>query len=120
MKKFNRQKGAWGEDEAALFLQKKGYEIIERNFHTRFGEIDIIACQGNKIIFVEVKASFGNDCGQPWEKITRHKVFQVKRMGRLYLVQKNLTDIPLRVDGIGVWFSKEGKLQKITHWKNIY
>jgi len=120
MKKFNRQKGNQGEDEAVLFLEKKGYKIINRNFQTKFGEIDIVARQNKKIIFVEVKASFGNSYGQPWERISRHKIFQVRRMGQLYLRQNKLTNIPLRIDAVGVWFTKGGSLQKIIHWKNIY
>lgn len=60
MKNFNRQTGMLAENLAAEVLAEKGFQILERNFANRFGEIDIIAKDGDVLVFVEVKAKKGS------------------------------------------------------------
>ncbi|MBQ2124942.1 MAG: YraN family protein, partial [Spirochaetales bacterium] len=61
----NTKKGRSGEDLAAEFLAKQGVEIIERNYHTKFGEIDLIGFDKSTIIFIEVKLRNNDNFGTP-------------------------------------------------------
>ena len=85
-KQFNRIKGKDGEDIAAKFLKDKGYKIIDQNNSTKFGEIDIIASQGETLLFVEVKFKQTEDFGTPEEMIGKNKLAQVKRTAEMYLL----------------------------------
>jgi len=129
MKQFNYLKGRVGEEAAEEFLRKKGYQILERNFRTKFGEIDIIAKQhlrgersshlGGVLIFVEVKTKSGEEFGEPWEMVDERKVGQVRRMAELYLMKKRLGEAACRIDVVGVWLDIEGEVEKIEHWENV-
>ena len=65
--------GSKGEDLAIQFLKKKGYRIIDRNYKTSVGEIDIIARDGNTIVFVEVKTRTDDSFGYPFEAVNKKK-----------------------------------------------
>lgn len=65
--------GIEGENAAAKFLEKKGYRIISRNYKTHIGEIDIIAQDGNTIVFVEVKTRGNESFGKPFEAVNKRK-----------------------------------------------
>jgi putative endonuclease len=71
--KHNQYIGKWGEDTAVEYLTQRRYEIVARNARTPYGEIDIIAKQGDVTIFVEVKARTSNKMGLPEESITPRK-----------------------------------------------
>src|SRR3990167_2719009 len=102
-KKLNNKKtGNRGEELASEYLQKKGYKIEERNFRTRFGELDIICRDGEILVFVEVKTKIGHDFGEPEEMVNRGKLFQVKRMAELYLLQSIFKESPCRVDVVAI------------------
>ena len=62
--------GAFGEEWVARYLQKKGWEILERNYHSRYGEIDMIAVDGPYIVFVEVKTRSADSIAGPLEAVT--------------------------------------------------
>ena len=82
--------GTDGEDLAADFLRENGYEILERNFMYRRGEIDIIADDGGTIVFVEVKTRSSEDFGLPEEAIGRRKQRQLSKLALAYLQKKRL------------------------------
>ena len=83
-----RDLGLLGEDTAARLLSAKGYEIIERNFRCRYGEIDIIAFRGNCLYFVEVKTRQGTGYGRPCESVTPLKREHMKKAAVFYLREK--------------------------------
>lgn len=83
---FNRLKGKEGEEMAAKFLKDKGYQIIDQNNSTKFGELDLIATKNNVLIFVEVKFKQTEDFGTPEEMIGQNKLNQVRRTAELYLL----------------------------------
>lgn len=85
-KTFNRLKGKEGEEMAAKFLREKGYQIIDQNNSTKFGELDLIASRNNILIFIEVKFKQTEDYGTPEEMIGINKLNQVKRTAELYLL----------------------------------
>ncbi len=125
MKRDNKKVGAIGEQVAEKFLRKKGYEIIERNFYTRFGEIDIIAREKRKgrtlpvTVFVEVKTKSGDQYGEPWEMVGRKKLRQVQNMATVYLTKNGLGEVPCRIDVIGVWLDHDRQVDKLEHWENV-
>ena len=88
---------------AAEYLQKKGYGIIERNFHCRQGEIDLIARDGEYLCFVEVKYRSTNESGLPEEAVDLRKQRQISRVAAWYLTEKGL-DIytPCRFDVVAI------------------
>lgn len=88
MKSANKITGNRGEDLAAGFLENKGYLIIERNFRTRFGEIDIVCLDGQILVFVEVKTKIGHNFGEPEDMVSKSKLAQVRRMGEVFITTK--------------------------------
>lgn len=119
MKQFNYQKGRQGERLAEKYLKKKGYKILERNFRLRFGEIDLVAADGQTIVFVEVKTKTGEQFGEPWEMINQHKLDQLKKIGQVYLIKQGMSEAVCRIDVVGVWLRPDGELEKIEHWQAV-
>jgi len=120
MKQFNYQTGQRGENLAAAYLAQKGYRIIQKNFRTRFGEIDLIASQNQKLIFVEVKLKVGTQLGTPEEMISRHKINQVRQTAiRFLLANPQLAkQYPQqRIDAVCIVID-QGKTI-IKHYENI-
>jgi len=93
MKKNNYKKGRAGEKLAESYLIERGFVIIDRNFKTQYGEIDLIATKSKKLHFIEVKLKVGEDFGSPEEMIGKRKILQVVRTAESYLLlNKNYTD----------------------------
>ena len=93
--------GPKGEETAAQYLKKKGYKIIERNFRTPFGEIDIIAEDGRTVVFVEVKTRLTNSRGAPSEAVNWRKRNKIEKCA-LYYSTIRRPDAALRFDVIGI------------------
>ncbi len=109
-------KGKTGEDLAANYLKKLGYEIIFRNFKTEVGEIDIIASGEGYLIFVEVKSRKNTDLGYPSEAVGVFKVKKISQVASQYINKYNLFDIDVRFDVIEVFFDDK----EINHIKNAF
>jgi putative endonuclease len=112
--------GRLGEQLAAEHLERLGCAIVCRNHRTRYGEIDLIACDGDTLIFCEVKTRRGR--GEPWDALGEAKRAQVRRMARSYL--NDTTDRPrvrlLRFDAIGVVIDGRGRLTRLEHVENAF
>lgn len=94
--------GEKGEGLAAKFLRKNGYKIIEQNYTTRIGEIDIIAMDGETLVFVEVKTRESLYYGRPFEAVTRLKRRKISNVAILYL--KRLKAVPpCRFDVVSIY-----------------
>lgn len=98
--------GSRGEELAAQFLLRKGFRILERNYRTPRGEIDIIAQKAKILAFVEVKTDRTGDFGAPEGWVTPRKQRQIARMALRYLRQRNFPGIDPRFDVIGVTLRK--------------
>ena len=94
--------GAQGEADARAFLIRKGAKILEANYRRPTGEIDIIARQGDVLLFVEVKRRSSLRYGRPAEAVDRQKQAHILRTAQLYLQEKRLVDVPVRFDVIEV------------------
>ncbi|HHL73329.1 MAG TPA: YraN family protein [Bacteroidetes bacterium] len=110
--------GAWGEQAACSYLAGKGYEIVQRNYRTARGEIDIIAREGATLIFVEVKTATSLRMGDPVTWVTPKKQQQIAMMASLYLAENELVDINCRFDVIGV--VRSGEQAVIEHIINAF
>ena len=94
--------GELGETLACDELRRRGYAILERRYRTRYGEIDIVARDGDVLVFVEVKARVGSAFGTGAEAVTRFKQRRVARMAADFLVRRRLSDRPCRFDVVSV------------------
>ncbi len=97
-----RKFGNAGESLAEEFLKGKGYEIIDRQFLTRLGEIDLVARDGREVVFVEVKTRANADFGYPEESVTPRKLKKIAMAAELYVRQKGLSNAPYRIDVISI------------------
>lgn len=106
--------GKFGENIAEQYLTEKGYKVLEKNFYTRFGEIDLI-CQYQKIIiFVEVKTRNSTDFGYGEEAVTPKKIDSLIKTALIYLRDKNT---PWQIDVVSILL-QDGDAQ-IKHFTNI-
>lgn len=108
--------GNFGEKLACKFLKKLGYKIIDKNYRTRAGEIDIIAKDQKFFVFVEVKTRTSIDFGYPEQNVHFHKMRHFQLSVQIYLLQNNIRD-PFRLDVVSINLSQ--KLPEIKHFKNI-
>jgi putative endonuclease len=97
-----RQLGDQGEDLAAAALKRQGYKILERNYMTPLGEIDLIARQGRTVVVVEVKTRKSTRFGSPQEGVSAAKQGRLRRLADYYLKAKRLTGSPVRFDVVAV------------------
>ena len=97
--------GNLGESKSIEYLEKNYYQIIERNFFCRFGEIDIIAIdkKRNEFVFFEVKTRTNLLYGMPIESINNKKIKNIKRTINYYLINKKVKNIDIRIDAIEVF-----------------
>jgi putative endonuclease len=104
---MNMTLGEKGEGLAVKFLKKKGYKIVERNYRTPLGEIDIIAYDGETLAFIEVKTRESISYGQPYEAVNFFKRRKISHVALLYL--KKLKEVPpCRFDVVSIHY-KDGK-----------
>jgi putative endonuclease len=111
--------GLYGEQLAEKFLLQKGYQILDKRFQTRFGEIDLIVGKDDTIAFVEVKTRTTDACGQPEESINYYKIKKMKTAAKQYTQQKDIQDKDLRLDCVAVVLNLMKKTAKLRHYENI-
>lgn len=98
---MKRLLGNKGENLAVKYLKGKGFKILQRNFRTPLGEIDIIAEDREALVFIEVKTRSGDSFGLPFEAVDSKKRERMRRIALLYL--KNLDkERPVRFDVISI------------------
>jgi putative endonuclease len=98
--------GKRGEEIAVSYLKKEGYRIRERNYRCPLGEIDIIALDGNEVVFVEVKSRKSDDFGEPEAAVDARKQAKLSRIALNYINEHNLNDRSARFDVVAVRFLK--------------
>jgi putative endonuclease len=91
--------GDGGEDEAVELILDNGYRLVDRNFRTRFGEIDIIAMDSKTLVFIEVKKKSSDFFGSAGEMITGAKLWKIIKMAKVYLLESNYYG-PWRIDAV--------------------
>ena len=108
---MSRAKGNIAEERACLFLSDLGFTIVERNFYSRFGEIDIIVSKGSVLHFVEVKS--GENYEKAIQNITRSKLSKFIKTVHVYL-KKNALDVDFMIDAVVVTPESIDLVENIT------
>ena len=116
-----RSLGHIGEQLAAAHLERCGFEIVERNYRTRWGELDIVAFDGSTLAFCEVKTRRGAGAN-PLEAIHPRKRMQVRNMARAWLSGRTARPHAalLRFDAIGVTLDRRGRMVKLEHLEGAF
>lgn len=114
----NKLKGYNAEEKATVYLKAAGYKILERNYNTRGGEIDIIAKDGNELVFVEVKSLADEKVKQLAETISAHKQQALIKTCRKWIWKQEFDEINWRIDFIGLIVDSRGRIKKLQHLKN--
>ena len=115
MKLTRREVGARGESLAADFLERHGYTILQRNFRCREGEIDIVARQGECLVFVEVRAKRGSGFGTPEESITNFKKEKLVSVADRYLQQCDDPPSMWRIDVVAIELTRDNDIRRLEH-----
>lgn len=98
-----KQKGDRGEKLALAYLKVNGYRVLNTNFKTNLGEIDIVVTDETTLVFAEVKARFNDDYGYPSEAVTYHKRGKINQVASQYIKKFRLYDVPVRFDVLEVY-----------------
>ena len=115
--------GDWGEEQAAKFLSANGYQIIATNSRCAYGEVDIVATDGEELVFVEVKTRRPGDFGTPEESVTPRKLRRLMATCENYLQKSGQEDKQWRVDLISIRLEKglsnNPKVERIDHITHV-
>lgn len=118
MGRENNELGTSGEDIARRFLKSKGYRILETNFRTPFGELDVVAKKDGYTIFVEVKTRASSSLGPPYLNITWKKKRNIIRNALCYLKMRGQVDSFWRIDVVSVKLNTYHDTENIELFEN--
>lgn len=110
--------GSAGEKIALEFLKGKGYVVIETNFRTPFGELDLVARHGDSIVFIEVKTRTTSSLGPPFASVTRIKQRHIIKNSLCYLKKYGLVNSNWRIDVVSVKLNRDLALENIELIEN--
>ncbi len=110
--------GKWGEGVAARFLQEKGYVLVATNYRCRWGEVDIVAQEGEELVFVEVRTRRGVEFGTPEESVTAAKARKLVATAQEFLLEHDQVNAGWRIDLIAIRLDGDRKVQDITHLRH--
>ena len=125
MRRTTLDQGNRGEQYAVEFLVSRGYQIVERNFRIRGGEIDIIAVETDPrteektLVFLEVKTRSSGDYGTPLEAIGYYKMRALIKATQFYKMKHPKLPDLMRIDAVSIMINDEGQLMDIELVKNI-
>ncbi len=111
--------GKEGEAIAVQFLTELGYKILDRNFRSQQGEVDIIAKDGDQLVFVEVKTYSIGSFGTPLGAVGRSKKESLIHAARTYLMKNNIKNVNCRFDVLAIYRSWQG-LSNFDHIKDAF
>jgi putative endonuclease len=113
-----RRLGDFGERVAASHLEAKGYAILERNWATKEGEIDLIASRGRDLVFVEVRSKRGGNFGKPEESITGRKAAHVRAAVSAYMLEHPESPENIRIDAVVIELDAKGRVLRVEQIEN--
>lgn len=110
--------GAYGERVAVRYLTERGWTVLDRNWRSRSGELDIVARDGDEVVFVEVKTRSGTGYGHPAEAVTAAKVARLRRLAAEWLATHDVHTAGVRIDVLAVLRSRRGAAA-VEHLKAV-
>lgn len=116
---YRKKLGAWGEELACVYLREKSYQLLEKNYHTQHGEIDLIMKSGDQLIAVEVKTRRSTSFGEAEHSITRKKYLALQAAMNSYLESNPDLGPDWQLDIIVIENLSRDKTD-IIHYENIY
>lgn len=119
MKQQNYSKGKLGESLAQNFLIQKGFQPLDHNFHTRFGEIDLIMIDSDTLVFVEVKLKIGSHFGNPEDMISTSKIKQIQKTAQSFIQTHPLSYSRFRLDAVCIVLNQDNSVNRINHYENL-
>ena len=117
---WNKLFGDRGERAAVKSLKRLGFRVVAQKYSTPWGELDIVAIDGQVVVFVEVKTRKTIVAGHPFEAVTREKQSKLTRMALAYLKRHNLLEYSARFDVISILWPDESRTPEITHIRNAF
>ena len=117
---FRRLLGDRGERAAVRFLKKQGYRILAKQHRNQFGEIDIIAQDGDTNVFVEVKTRTTEKDGQPFEAVDRRKQEKITQAALAWLKKLGRLEQRSRFDIVSIVWPDDGRDPQLTHYRNAF
>lgn len=114
----NQSVGKYGEDRASEFLERLGYQLIDRNWRCEVGEIDIVAKDSDCLVFAEVKTRTRVGFGHPFEAITSAKMKKMRQLVGEWCRAHQISSVQVRLDAISVLIS-QGRIH-IEHLKQVF
>lgn len=114
-----RDKGRQGEEISAEYLKNNKYKILDKNYYTRFGEIDIIGYDSKRkeTVFIEVKTRGSTKFGYPEEAVDQQKMHKIMKTAWIYIKEKSVKNY--RFDCLAIEMDYDTRIAKIRHYKNI-
>ncbi len=110
--------GQLGEELAVRYLRQQGYVILERNYRCSYGEVDVVARDGDRLVFVEVRARRGTAFGSPEESVTPQKQQRLVTVAREYLQANDHVDVDWGIDVVAIEFASSGVLKRIDLFRD--
>jgi putative endonuclease len=120
---LRHQLGRLGEKLASEHLERLGYQVLDRNYRTRWGELDIVAFDGAKLVFCEVKTRrLPHSGGHPLEAVDARKRLQLRKMAGRWLCERRERPYAeeLRFDVVGLTFDGQGRLLSLEHLEHAF
>ncbi|MBQ7668001.1 MAG: YraN family protein [Clostridia bacterium] len=123
MEKYNKTVGNFGEEMATKYIEKQHYKILDRNFNTRLGELDIVALNKDCLCFIEVKTRTTDKYGKPMDAVNYVKRNHLINAAKIYITKNKLINYKARFDIVEVFVKKDDnnfEVEKINLIKNAF
>lgn len=108
--------GDLGEALVAAYMEDRGMSILRKNFHSRLGEVDIVAMDGPILVFTEVKTRASRAYGSALDAITEQKLQKILKTAQYFMMVEDLTDKQIRIDAAEVYLNSK----EINYLENVY
>ncbi|MGQ9502189.1 MAG: YraN family protein [Anaerolineae bacterium] len=118
MRRTRQKLGRRGEQIATIYLQRQGYVIVEHNWRCPLGEVDVVARDGDCLVFVEVRTWRPGLYGAPEASITPRKQSKMLEVAQSYLQAANLDDVDWRIDVVAIEMDRVARVKRLNHIRN--
>jgi putative endonuclease len=113
-----RRLGAFGESAAHAYILRQGYTVLAKGWRCAIGELDLVAQDGESLVFIEVRTKKGEALLSPEESVTASKQSKLIALAQTYLESEQIApERDWRIDVIGIVVGKAGRIERLTHTK---